>query len=131
MLQWCAIALVVVALWLYYVLPMPWPLAAVFWLPMSMLVAIFVLTDDCRTTLQRVLSSRPMITLGNASLEIFLLHVPIQHGVERLAHHIPLGYAAALTISIVATLTAALLLHAALKKCRKCVILHKTCTKNV
>lgn len=131
LLQWGAIALVVAALRLYYVLPMPWPLAAVFWLPMSMLVAIFVMTGNCRTVLQQVLSSRPMIALGNASLEIFLLHVPILHGVERLALHIPLGYASALIISIAATLTAALLLRAALKKCRKCVILHKTCTKNV
>lgn len=110
-LQMASMALVAALVPVYLCLGLPWQLGVVFWLPVAAVVCVFALTDGKALAGVRAMSSRPLSYLGNISMEIFLLHVPVIAGLHRLAPHLPfeMSYgtaliaAAAMTLAISAT----------------------------
>ncbi len=112
-LQSASMALVAALVPLYLCLGLPWQLGAIFWLPVAAVVCIFALTDGKALAGAHAMASRPLSYLGNISMEIFLLQVPVIAGMHRLAPHLPFGlsYGSALAASAAITLVVSAAVH--------------------
>lgn len=112
-LQSASMALVAALAPLYLCLGLPWQLGAIFWLPVAAVVCIFALTDGKALAGAHAMASRPLSYLGNISMEIFLLQVPVIAGMHRLAPHLPFGlsYGSALAASAAITLVVSAAVH--------------------
>ncbi len=117
-LQVVSMALIAALVPLYLYLGLPWQLGAIFWLPVSAVICVFALTDGKALAGVRAMSSRPLSYLGNISMEIFLLHVPVIAGLHRLAPYLPfeMSYGAALIAATVLTLAVSAAAHRLLQR---------------
>lgn len=117
-LQAVSMALVAALVPLYTCIGLPWGLGAIFWLPVAAVVCVFALTDGKALAGTHAMASRPLSYLGNISMEIFLLHVPVIAGLHRLAPHLPfeLPYGAALVVAVATTLALSAAAHRLLQR---------------
>lgn len=112
-LQAASMALVAALVPVYACVGLPWQLGAIFWLPIAVVICVFALTDGKALAGAHAMASRPLSYLGNISMEIFLLQVPVIAGMHRLAPHLPFGlsYGAALAASAAITLVVSAAVH--------------------
>lgn len=117
-LQSASMALMAALVPLYLYLGLPWQLGAIFWLPVAAVVCVFALTDGKTLAGAHAMASRPLSYLGNISMEIFLLHVPVIAALHRLAPHLPfeMSYGAALVSSAAITLVVSVATHRLLQR---------------
>lgn len=112
-LQAASMTLVAALVPVYACVGLPWQLGAIFWLPIAVVICVFALTDGKALAGAHAMASRPLSYLGNISMEIFLLQVPVIAGMHRLAPHLPFGlsYGSALAASAAITLVVSAAVH--------------------
>lgn len=70
-----AVALVVITYTVYIDMPVWLRTCALFWLPIPVVVLFFIMADNGRGMLTRLLQSRLLLWCGGLSMEIYLTHI--------------------------------------------------------